>query len=151
MKNILVKYFDGATKIGKISKGDWIDLYARETVIIPQGQSARVKLGVAMKLPEGYEAHLAARSSTFSKWGCILTNAMGIIDNSYSGDNDEWMAQMYCLEKKGTINGIDATIINKGDKICQFRIMENQPELEIVEVEKLDGPDRGGFGSTGSR
>ena len=163
MKTIRIKYFEGAKKLEKISKGDWIDLYANKDMFIPEGERAMIPLGVAMELPEGYEAHLAPRSSTFKTWGIIQTNHVGVIDHSYCGDNDQWYMPVYCL--KGMDMGYDeddsatmddsmliyGTYIHKGDKIAQFRIMEIQPEIEFVEVEHLDNADRNGFGSTGTR
>ena len=94
-----------------------------------------------MKLPDGYEAHIVPRSSTFKKWGLIQTNHMGVIDNSYSGNNDQWHMPVLATRD---------TDIRLNDRICQFRIVENQPEIEFEEVESLDDKDRGGFGSTGS-
>ena len=103
---------------------------------------ALIPLGVGMILPEGYEAHLAPRSGTFKNYGIIQTNHVGVIDESYCGNNDEWKYPAYALRD---------TVIHKGDRICQFRIMEKQPEIEFVEVAALKDKDRGGFGSTGKR
>lgn len=139
---IRIKYFDGAEKLTVRANGDWIDLKANKDIIIPVGQMKLVPLGVAMKLPEGYEAHLAPRSSTFKNFGILQTNSVGVIDNSYSGPNDEW--------KFPAFNPGPADInIHKGDRICQFRIIERQPEIEFVEDDLSDQSDRGGFGSTG--
>ena len=157
MYEIRIKYFEGATKLEKIEKGDWIDVYSREDVILKEGDFKLVKLGFAMELPNNYEAHLAPRSSTFKKWGVIETNGVGVIDESYCGDNDEWMMPLYCLigrtgvmfDEKG--RSVKYTKINKGDKIGQFRIMEKMPEVKFTEVEILGNPDRGAFGSTTSR
>ena len=93
-----------------------------------------------MELPEGYEAYVAPRSSTFKNFGILQANSIGIIDNSYCGDNDQWMFPAYAVRD---------TEIHKNDRICQFRIMEKQPELYMIEVTHLSGKDRGGFGSTG--
>ena len=156
-KTIRIKYFEGAKKLEKISKGDWIDLYANKDMFIPEGERAMIPLGVAMELPEGYEAHLAPRSSTFKTWGIIQTNSVGVVDHSFMGDNDQWHMPVYCLVGKEYANKvtgykrIKGTWIHKGDKIAQFRIMEIQPEIEFVEVEHLDNADRNGFGSTGTR
>ena len=103
-----------------------------------------------MQLPKGYEAHLAPRSSSFKKWGIIMTNSFGIIDESYCGDNDVWKFNAYCLESKSTYCGFPCTVIKRGDKIGQFRIVEKMPPVKFVEVEQLGNSDRGGFGSTGS-
>ena len=142
MKNIRIKYFtDKIEKLKYIDgKSDWIDLRASEKVILKAGEFALIPLGVAMEIPKGYEAHLVPRSSTFKTWGIIQTNSMGIIDNSYSGDDDMWRMPVYATRD---------TIIDVNDRICQFRIMENQPHIEFNEVEKLEGVNRGGFGSTG--
>lgn len=106
------------------------------------GEFRYLRLGVGMILPEGYEAHIAPRSSTFKNFGIILTNSVGVVDNSYCGDADEWKAPVYALRD---------TRIKKNDRICQFRIMERQPELEFVTVDKLRDDSRGGFGSTGTK
>ena len=163
-KTIRIKYFEGAKKLEKISKGDWIDLYANKDMFIPEGTRAMIPLGVAMELPEGYEAHLAPRSSTFKTWGIIQTNSVGVVDHSYMGDNDQWHMPVYCLVGKdrkydecgimedcGIYMNNCGTFIHKGDKIAQFRIMEVQPEIEFEEVEHLGNEDRGGFGSTGTK
>lgn len=141
IKNITVQYLnETVTRLKENEKGDWIDLYAAETVQMKQGEFKTVHLGVAMKLPDGFEAHLAPRSSTFKKWGIIQANSVGVIDNSYSGPNDWWMMPVIAMRD---------TVINKGEKICQFRIVERQPRI-VFEEGKMDGEDRGGFGSTGS-
>ena len=150
-KTIRIKYFDDAKKLEKISKGDWIDLYANKDMFIPEGSRAMIPLGVAMELPEGYEAHLAPRSSTFKTWGIIQTNHVGVIDHSYCGDNDQWHMPVYCLMGKDEYEDQIGTWIHKGDKIAQFRIMEVQPTIEFEEVEVLGNEDRNGFGSTGTR
>lgn len=140
---IKIKYFDKEIEpIEKIAAGDWIDLRAAETVNLSKGDLFPIKLGVGMILPEGYEAHLLPRSSTASKFGIICGNSMGVIDNSYSGDEDEWKFLAYAIRK---------TTINKGDRICQFRIMKKMPEIEFETVEHLNDISRGGFGSTGVR
>lgn len=139
---IKVKYF--SNEIEKLSRkdvGDWIDLRAAEDVTLLKGESKLIPLGVGMILPDGYEAHIVPRSSTFKTWGIIQTNHMGVIDNSYSGDNDQWKFQAYATRD---------TVIKKGDRICQFRIMESQPKYDIVTVDKLNDESRGGFGSTGT-
>ncbi len=148
---IKIKYFEGATKVEKIKKGSWIDLYAAKDVFVKEGERAMIPLGVAMELPSGYEAHLAPRSSTFKTWGVIQTNSVGVIDYTYMGDNDQWHLPVYCLMGKDFINNAKGTMIKKGDKICQFRIIEEMPEVEFEEVETLGNEDRGGFGSTGTR
>lgn len=139
---IKIKYHKEQPKLCFIeNKSDWIDLRAAETVEMKAGEFKLISLGVSMKLPEGYEAHVAPRSSTFKKWGIIQVNSMGIIDNSYCGDQDIWMCPVLAMRD---------TTIYEGDRICQFRIMKKQPEIEFIEVEKLDDANRGGFGSTGT-
>jgi len=121
-------------------KSDWIDLRCSERTEMKQGQWKLIPLGVSMKLPEGYEAHVVPRSSTFKTWGLLQTNSCGIIDNSYSSTEDEWKVPMLATRD---------TVIEINDRICQFRIMKNQPAVIFEEVEELDGKVRGGFGSTG--
>ena len=144
MKEIKIRYLsDEIEKLRYIDgKSDWIDLRAAEEVTLKAGDFRLIPLGVAMALPEGYEAHLAPRSSTFKNYGILQTNSIGVVDWSYRGDNDEWKMPVYATR--------DVTI-EKGARICQFRIVENQPKLHFVQVEHLNGPDRGGFGSTGVR
>lgn len=142
METIKIKYHtDEIDKIKEIAVGDWIDLRAAETVAMNTGDFKLISLGVSMKLPEGYEAHVVPRSSTFKKWGVLQTNSMGIIDNSYSGTNDIWRFPALAMRD---------TVINKNDRICQFRIVKRQPTVEFEEVDTLDSVDRGGFGSTGA-
>ncbi len=142
MKTITIKYF--TDKIEKLTyidgKSDWIDLRAAEDVALKAGEFKLIPLGVAMKLPQGYEAHVVPRSSTFKNFGIIQTNHCGIIDESYCGDNDQWYFPAYALRD---------TKIHVNDRICQFRIMEHQPTIQFEETEKLTGADRGGIGSTG--
>lgn len=144
MKNIQIKYF--TDKIEKLTyidgKSDWIDLRAAKDMELKAGEYAMIPLGVAMKLPEGYEAHIVPRSSTYKNYGLIQTNHMGVVDESYCGDNDQWHMPVYALRD---------TVIHVNDRVCQFRIMEHQPQINFEEVEALDAPDRGGFGSTGKQ
>ena len=127
-----LEYIDG--------KSDWIDLRSSKDVSLKKGEFALIPLGVAMEIPEGYEAHIAPRSSTFKNFGIIQTNSIGIIDHSYCGDNDIWRMPVYAVRD---------TEIHVNDRICQFRIMENQPKIKFNRVESLGNVDRGGFGSTG--
>jgi len=144
MKEIKIRYI--SKEIDKLcyvdGKSDWIDLRCARRTELKAGEFALIPLGVAMQLPEGYEAHLMPRSSTFKTWGVIQPNSMGIIDNSYCGSGDEWKMQVYALRD---------TVIEVNDRIAQFRIMENQPKLSFLECEELEGKDRGGFGSTGTK
>jgi dUTP pyrophosphatase len=140
---IKIKYFnEELPKVSKITQGDWIDLRAAKTVELKQNEFGLIPLGIAMELPEGYEAHVVPRSSTFKNFGIIETNSMGVIDESYKGDNDQWFFPAYALRD---------TKIEFGERICQFRIMEKMPEVEFVEVEHLGNDDRGGHGSTGTK
>ena len=139
---IQVRYHGDIPPLEKLPQGDWIDLRAAERVEMKAGEYKLISLGVSMKLPKGYEAHLLSRSSTFKKWGVIQANGMGIIDESYCGDNDIWRYSALAMRD---------TVIEKGDRICQFRIMEKMPEVTLETVEFLDGPDRGGIGSTGEK
>lgn len=150
MEHIRIKYTRDIKLIENNFFGDWIDLRAGEDVFIPVGTAAMIPLGVAMELPQGYEAIVAPRSSTFKKYGVILTNGIGIIDETYCGDKDEWHFPAYCLEGKETVNGRLGTTIRKNERICQFRIQKHQPLIQFVAVETLGNADRGGFGSTGS-
>ena len=152
---IRIKYFDKATKLKKITKGNWIDVYANKDVFVKYGERKMVPLGFALELPEGWEGHLAPRSSTFKTWGIIQTNSVGVVDDTYIGDNDQWHMPVYCLQGKDieSENGeeVKGTWIRKGDKIGQFRIMEVMPEIEFEEVESFGNKDRGGFGTTGRK
>ena len=139
---IKIKYF--SDKIEKLTyidgKSDWIDLRAAKDVALQQGEFKLIPLGVGMELPKGYEAHVVPRSSTFKNFGIIQTNHQGVIDSSYCGDNDQWFMPVYALRD---------TQIHINDRICQFRIMENQPKIVFDEVAHLEHEDRGGHGSTG--
>ena len=142
--NIKIKYFtDAIDRLAYIDgKSDWIDLRAAREVVLKKGEFALIPLGVAMELPKGYEAHVVPRSSTFKNFGIIQTNHMGVIDESYCGDHDEW---------KVPVMAVRDTCIHVNDRICQFRIMAHQPALQFEEVEHLEGCDRGGFGTTGKQ
>lgn len=148
-EKIQIKYHADINHIVKTDNGDWYDLRAAEDTFIPVGEYAMIPLGVSMKLPEGYEAIVAPRSSTFKNYGIILVNSIGIIDNSYCGTNDVWQYLAYCVKGSYIKDGIRGAYIKKNDRICQFRILKNQPEVEFVEVDELEDADRGGIGSTG--
>lgn len=157
-----------------IDKGEWVDLRAAKEVKLNAPQAATLKrykingieqshrdvsfdiinipLGIAVKLPKGFEAIILARSSTPKNFGIITANAMGVVDNTYSGNNDEWKYPVISLKD---------TSIKEGDRICQFRIQLSQKAsiwqkikwllssgIRIIEVENLDKINRGGFGST---
>lgn len=144
MPEIKIKYL--SDKIERLTyiggKSDWIDLRAAEDVVMKAGDFRLIPLGVAMELPKGYEAHVVPRSSTYKNFGVIQTNHMGVIDETYCGDNDQWFFAAYALRD---------TEIHVNDRICQFRIMEHQPAIQFEEVETLGHEDRGGIGSTGRK
>lgn len=141
---IEIKYF--SEEIEKLryidGKSDWIDLRAAQRVELKKDEFKLIPLGIGMRLPEGYEAHAVPRSSTYKNYGVIQTNSMGVIDESYCGDNDQWFFPAYALRD---------TVIEVNDRICQFRIMKKQPTIEFEEVNTLNNPDRGGHGSTGKQ
>lgn len=142
MQTIKIKYFsEEIEKLAYIAgKSDWIDLRAAQEVELKAGEFRLIPLGVAMELPKGYEAHVIPRSSTFKNFGILQANSMGLIDESYCGDNDQWYFPALAMKD---------TVIHVNDRICQFRIMEHQPELVFMEMDRLGEKDRGGFGSTG--
>ena len=127
-----LRYIDG--------KSDWIDLRSAVDIILKAGEHAIIPLGVAMIIPEGFEAHIAPRSSTFKNYGILQTNSVGVIDNSYCGDNDEWKLSVYATRD---------CEIHANDRIAQFRIIENQPKIRFKKTDHLSDINRGGFGSTG--
>jgi len=138
---IKIKYHNkDMEKIQTIQRGDWIDLRAAENVEMKAGDFKIISLGVSMKLPDGYEAHVVPRSSTFKRHGILQANSFGVIDNSYCGDGDVWGFPAIAMRD---------TVIEVGDRICQFRIIQKMPPVEFVEVEHMEDQDRGGFGSTG--
>jgi dUTP pyrophosphatase len=140
---ILIKYKnESIQRIQEIIGGDWYDLRSSETIVLNKFDFYPIPLGIAMQLPEGYEAHILPRGSTFKNFGIILSNSMGIVDNSFCGNNDWWFMPAIALRD---------TMINKNDRICQFRIMEKQPRLNFFEVTELGNKDRGGLGSTGTK
>ena len=143
-KKIKIRYFtDKIDRLDYIDgKSDWIDLRSAEDVTLKAGDFKLIPLGVAMELPRGYEAHVVPRSSTFKNFGIIQANSIGIIDNTYCGDNDQWLMPAYALRD---------TEIHVNDRICQFRIVENQSKIVFEEADHLSGTDRGGIGSTGKQ
>ena len=142
MEELKVKYFtEGLDELCYVDgKSDWIDLRCAEDITLEAGEFRLIPLGVAIALPEGYEAHIVPRSSTFKNYGILQANSMGVVDCSYCGDNAQWRRPAYATRP---------VTIEKNARICQFRLMRNQPQLQFTRVEHLDGPDRGGFGSTG--
>jgi dUTP pyrophosphatase len=144
MKQIKIKYL--SNQIEKLryidDKSDWIDLRAAEEIKMKAGEFRLIPLGIAVELPRGYEAHVVPRSSTFKNFGILQSNSMGIVDESYCGDNDQWFFPALAMRD---------TEIHVNDRICQFRIMEHQPRIEFIEVSELKNADRGGHGSTGKQ
>ena len=137
---IKVKYHADIHPLEKTERGDWIDLRVAEDVELKAGEFKIISLGVSMKLPDGYEALVIPRSSTFKHWGVIQTNHCGLIDNSYCGDNDVWMFPALATRD---------VLIEKNSRICQFRIQKKMENVTLTSVDKLDGMNRGGFGSSG--
>ena len=139
---INIKYHDeNMPRIIKIVKGDWLDLCTTEDLILAPNDFTKISLGVSMEIPEGYEVYLVPRGSAFEKYGIIQTNSMGIIDNSFKGDNDIWKMPVYCTKN---------IYIPKYTRIAQFRITERMPKIILTEVSTLGNPDRGSFGGTGT-
>ncbi len=140
---IKIKYHDpDIAKLGVVQKGDWIDLRAAEDVVMEPGEFRIISLGISMKPPDGYEAHVVPRSSTFKNFGILQTNSFGVIDEAYCGDDDVWGFPALAIRH---------TEIHKGDRICQFRIMKKMDDVQFVSVDSLDSKSRGGFGSTGKQ
>ncbi|MCR4716602.1 MAG: deoxyuridine 5'-triphosphate nucleotidohydrolase [Lachnospiraceae bacterium] len=142
METIKIKYLsDEIEHLTYIeNKSDWIDLRAAKNISLKAGEFKLIPLGVAMELPKGYEAHIVPRSSTYKNFGLIQTNHTGIVDESYSGDGDQWFFPAYALRD---------TEIHVNDRICQFRIFKHQPTIEFLETDSLKNANRGGIGSTG--
>lgn len=142
--NIKIKYFsDQIEKLQYIdNKSDWIDLRAAEELVLKAGEFRLIPLGIAIELPKGYEAHIVPRSSTFKNFGILQTNSMGVVDESYCGDEDQWFFPALAMRD---------TVIRVNDRICQFRIVEHQPKIEFIEVKSMDNDNRGGHGSTGKQ
>jgi dUTP pyrophosphatase len=143
-KKIRIKYL--SDKIEKLryidGKSDWIDLRASERIEMKEGEWRLIPLGICMELPKGYEAYIVPRSGTFKNFGLIQANHMGIVDETYKGDNDQWYMSAIAMRD---------TVIEVNDRICQFRIMKHQPKIIFDEVESLGNKDRGGYGSTGKQ
>ena len=142
-EKIKIKYlYKDSPKLEETIKGDWIDLYTAEDISMKAGEFKLIHLGIAMMLPTGYEALVIPRSSTFKKYGIIQANSIGLIDEAYCGNNDEWCFPAYATRDIS---------IEKHTRICQFRIIKHQPTLLFNEVPELSDIDRGGFGSTGEK
>ena len=140
MKKIKIKLLRGINTVSPQQNSDWIDLAAAEETKLCAGEYKAIPLGVAMQLPRGYEAIMAPRSSTHKHHGILLANSIGVIDEAYQGDGDEWHFLAFATRN---------TVIHAGERICQFRIIKHQPRLRLDWVKHLRNPDRGGIGSTG--
>lgn len=138
---VIVKYHSNdMDKVERFKNGDWIDLRSAEEVILKAGDFKIISLGISMKVPAGYEAHIAPRSSTFKNFGVLQTNGVGVIDESYCGDNDVWGMPVLAMRD---------TVIHRGDRICQFRLMPKMGPVKFTETDYMYQDSRGGFGSTG--
>lgn len=140
MLDIKIKYVTDIKPIEVSENGDWIDLRAGKTIELEPFEFAYIPLGVCMEIPKGYTAIIAPRSSTYKKWGIIQVNSIGIIDESYNGDNDQWCLPVVALR---------TTKIYKNDRICQFRLFKKTETIDFTRVQELGNKDRGGLGSTG--
>ena len=138
--NINIKYKEGVEPLTVLQNGDWVDLRCAEDTHMKAGEFKYIPLGVAMEMPVGCEAIVAPRSSTFVKYGIIQVNSIGVIDNSYRGDNDWWHFPALAIRD---------TFIAKNERICQFRLLPNQSNIRLMQVDTLGNADRGGLGSTG--
>lgn len=139
---VKVKYHSDIYPLEQTVMGDWIDLRVAETVELKAGEFKLISLGISMKLPDGYEALVIPRSSTFKTWGVLQANSVGLIDNSYCGNNDIWKFPALATRD---------VVIEKNSRICQFRIQKRMEEVDFITVDWLSGNDRGGFGSTGRK
>jgi len=139
MKQLKIKYLNVTLEHIK-QFGTWYDLRCSIDIKIKKGEHKLIPLGVCIQLPKNYEALLVSRSSAFKNYGLIQTNAPGIIDESYSGNDDQWFFSVYATRD---------IIVYKNDRICQFRILKKQPKLKFIEVDNLKNLSRGGHGSTG--
>lgn len=122
--------------------GEWIDLYTAEDVYLRQFEFKIISLGVSMEMPKGYYAHIIPRSSAFKNFGVLMTNSMGVIENDYKGDNDIWGFPALAMRE---------TLIPKGSRLCQFRLVKCAEPVEFEQVDSLGNSNRGGFGSTGTK
>ena len=141
-ETILIKYHDPDMEPLRYidGKSDWIDLRAAEDAEMKAGDFRYISLGISVKLPEGYEMIIAPRSSTFKNFGILQPNSPAVVDESYSSDEDILRYPALAMRD---------TVIHRGDRICQFRILQHQPQIRFEAVESLGHNARGGFGSTG--
>ena len=129
-------------KMPEFKNGDWIDCYTRFDYNLKFMENCPLRLGFTAELPHGYEAIVAARSSLTKNFGVMSINGIGIIDENYCGDSDEWLLPVICINPKGTT-------IPAGSRVAQFRIIKHQPFIIFNIVDKMNNKNRGGYGSTG--
>ena len=141
LETIQIKYWPNSPHLEINPDGSWIDLYTYKETVLSKGDFKIISLGVAMKLPEGYEANFVPRSSTFKRWGVIQTNHFSVIDPSYCGNDDMWGLPVFATRN---------VVIPAGTRLCQFRINKVQPVINFEEVENLSSDSRGGFGTSGA-
>lgn len=138
---VKIKYHtDTLVRVSKLEQGDWIDLRAAANIEMEKGKQYLVPLGISMKIPYGFEAHVVPRSSSYKNYKVIQTNGIGILDNSYCGDGDQWFWPVIAMEN---------TFIVENDRVAQFKIVPRMPIVEFLEVAQMEDADRGGHGSTG--
>lgn len=140
MIELRIKNLGGLERPLMVGLGDWVDIAVPEDIEMKAGEYKEIPLGIALELPKGCEAIMAPRSSTFRKYGIILTGSIGVIDEAYNGDDDEWKFPAYATRD---------TKICKGDRICQFRTFAHQGDVMLHYVDSLNNASRGGLGSTG--
>lgn len=141
---ILFKKLDPNVKLPK-RNGAGYDLYLPQSVDIEPGETVRIHLGFACKLPAGLFAVIAMRSSTWGRWGVQLTNGIGIVDGDYCGEKDEWQLSVWLPPE----NSAYPKTIPEGTRIAQFVLLPNLADIGFEIVDHLHPDSRGGFGSTG--
>lgn len=138
---IKVKYHNkDLIKIKYDENGNFFDLRAAKRYEIKKGDFALIDLGVSIKLPEGYWGQVVPRSSLFKNHKVIQANSFGVIDTTYCGEDDHWMLPVLAF---------DDTVIEFNERICQFRIVKDNP-FTILEVDNMEDASRGGFGTSGT-
>jgi len=135
-----VLYHTDNPELEQTTVGNWIDLRSAIDVELKQFEFKIIPLGISIQLPKGFEAEIKPRSGTYKNFGIIQTNSVGCVDETYAGNNDVWGMPALAMRD---------TKINKGDRICQFRINRVMSKLDIEKVETLNNENRGGFGNTG--
>jgi len=140
--NIRIKRFDTTVPLPAYttSGAAAFDLASREEVHILPGKVGYAPLNIVIAIPEGHTLLLVARSS-LHKRGVMPANAVGIIDSDYRGNADELIAALYNFSDT-------EVVLSRGERMMQGLIVP-VTRVEFEEVENMDSPDRGGFGSTG--